>query len=425
MIDRRYPGPENIFRQVLGNGIVVLVFENRSNPTIAFEGLIRTGSLQDPRGKAGLAAFTAEMLMRGSEKYGYAQIFEKLENYGASLGFGAGRHATQFSGTCLSEDTSDIFELMAQVMRFPTFPPDQMERLRGQILTGLRIRASDTRRMAALRFMETLYQDHPYGISSQGYPETIASISQEDLITFHKDHYGPKGLILAVSGAIEPWFAVKKIDSILGDWANPIQQVVPDVMEMPRPKQKKLIEFEIPGKVQSDLLLGLPGPRRSAPDFLAISLANTILGTFGMMGRIGQSVREENGLAYYASSNLAGGLGPGPWTADAGTAPENIPQVIEGILEEIRRIQNEPVPALELEDCKSFRIGSLPVGLETNAALADTIVDLELYELGLNYLQLYPELINRISVSDVQKAAQKYLSSEQLVISVAGPNPQN
>jgi zinc protease len=155
---------------------------------------------------------------------------------------------------------------------------------------------------------------------------------------------------------------------------------------------------------------------------LDASLMNTILGVFGMMGRIGQSVREEQGLAYYAYSRLNGGLGPSPWLASAGVAPENVDQAVESIRAEIGRIQNELVDVEELADCQAFRTGSLPVSLETNSGLASLITDMELYDLGLDYLQRFSDMIREITPERIQAAAQKYLSTTQLAIAVAGPN---
>jgi len=421
MLDKRYPGPENIHRQMLPNGITVLALENNAYPTVIIEGVLRAGAIQDNNDKAGLASFTADMLLRGNRQYDFVQTFELLESIGAHMGFGCGRHVTQFAGASLIEDVDLLLVLLVESLRSPTFPSQHLERLRGQIQTHFQIRANDTRQRAALAFMEALYQDHPYGRSIQGYPETVCNITRQDLIDFHCQHYGPRGLIITVVGAMKVETAVAKIHSILADWENPKQAGLPQVGDMPRPKVPVTVIQEMPGKAQSDLILGLPGPRRSAPDYIHASLMNTVLGVFGMMGRIGQTIREEQSLAYYASSHLTGGLGPGPWTADAGTAPESIPLVIEAIKMQITRIQNELVSPSELEDCKSYRIGSMPVGLETNAALASTIVDLELYELGLDYLQRFPDLISNISAEQVLLAAQKYLSTEQLVFSVAGP----
>lgn len=168
-------------------------------------------------------------------------------------------------------------------------------------------------------------------------------------------------------------------------------------------------------------MLGLPGPPRSAEDYLDISLANTILGVFGMMGRLGENVRERQGLAYYVFSRLQGGLGPSPWYVSTGVAPDKVEVATNSILEEIQRLQEEPVTEEELEDTKLYRTGSLPVSLETNDGLASIISDMELLDLGLDYLQRFPDLINEITAERVQAAAQKYLSTSQIVIAVAGP----
>jgi zinc protease len=423
MLDKRYPGPDSIQRRELPNGITVLAYENFASQTVAIEGFIRTGALQEDADKAGLSSFTADMLLRGTEKFDFVQIYELLESYGASLDFGSGRHLTQFSSYCLAEDVDVALELMAQALRAPVFVESQVERVRGQIETELQIRANDTGRMASLAFMESLYKDHPYGRSVHGNIETIERIRSDDLVTFHSLHYGPKGMVIGIAGAIRGEKALDKVSEAFGDWVNMKQPVLPSVPDMPRPASEIVRMVPIPGKSQVDLVLGLPGPRRSAPDYLHASLMNTILGVFGMMGRIGRNVREEQGLAYYASSHLAGSLGPAPWSANAGTAPEDVNGVISGIKREITRMQNEMVPAAELADCKSYRVGSLPVNLETNTALADTLVDMELYGLGLDFLQRFPILIQSISAEQVQAAAQKYLSDEELVIALAGSFP--
>jgi len=284
------------------------------------------------------------------------------------------------------------------------------------------MRANDTRRMANLAFNELLYGEHPYGRSIRGYLDTIPGISREEIVRFHADYYGPKGMIITIVGAVKAEEAVEKVAAALEDWHCPDQRPVPPVPDAPRPDELLRTVVDMPEKSQSDIVLGLPGPRRSAPDYLDVSLMNTILGVFGMMGRIGKRVREEQGLAYYAYSRLQGGLGPSPWVASAGVAPDKVEQAIESIRREIGRIQDEPVPEEELADSKAFRTGSLPVSLETNSGLADVITDMELYDLGLDYLQRYPDLMREITTERVQAAARKYLSTEQIAIAVAGPS---
>ncbi len=423
MLDRRFPGPDTIFRHVLPNGITVLAYENLTSQTVAISGYICAGAVQEALHLTGLSSFTADMLLRGTEKYDFGQIYELLESHGAALDFGGGRHLTQFDAYCLVEDIDLVIDLLAQALRAPVFAEYQINRLRGQIATELNIRATDTERMASLVFMETLYSNHPYGRSIHGYIETIERIRRDDIAAFHKLQYGPNRMVIGIAGALPGEMVLGKMAEAFGDWENSKQSARPSVPDMPRPASEIVKVIPIAGKSQVDLVMGLPGPRRSAPDYLHCSLMNTILGVFGMMGRIGRNIREEQGLAYDASSHLAGGLGPAPWSAMAGTAAANVDGVIAGIKQEITRIQNEPVPSEELSDCKSYRIGSLPVSLETNAALADILVDMELYDLGLDYLQRFPGLIQNISAEQIQAAAQKYLSAEKLVIALAGPLP--
>ena len=314
-----------------------------------------------------------------------------------------------------------MLALLAESLREPDFPTQQVEQVRGQILTSLVIRANDTGRMARLAFQDLLYPDHPYGRSATGYQETIQAISRDEIAQFHRDYFGPQGMILTIVGAMKAEEAVAKVTAVFGDWQNPQQKPLPAIPPVARPSSLIRAHVPMPDKVQADILLGLPGPLRAAPDYLDASLMNTVLGVFGMMGRIGQSVREEQGLAYYAYSQLQGSHGPMPWFAGAGVAPEHVEQAITAIRAEIGRIQNEKVPADELADSQAFRIGSIPVSLETNSGLASVISDLEMHGLGLDYLQRFPDLVRAITPERVQAAAQKYLSTEQLAVAVAGP----
>jgi zinc protease len=416
-----YPGSHNIFRQELPNGITVLVYENFASQSFVIEGLVRAGALAETAAQAGLANITAALLLRGTTGRTHEEIYEALESVGLVLDFSGGRHLTDFAGQGLVEDLDLLLELLAQSLRQPTFVEQQVAQVRNQILTDLHIRANDTRRMASLIFNQMLYQDHPYGTSVQGYFETVPHLTPAGLADFHARYYGPVGMIITLVGAVKAEVAQEKITAVLGDWQNEQQRPLPPVPAAPRPDRFTQMYTPLPEKSQADIIMGLPGPPRSAPDYLDASLMNTILGVFGMMGRIGQSVREEQGLAYYAYSRLQGGLGPAPWFAAAGVAPDQVEQAISSIRQEIEHIQNEPVSSDELADSQAYRIGSMPMSLETNSGLANVICDMELYGLGLDFLQQYPDLIRSITVEKVQAAAQKYISSEQLVVSVAGP----
>ena len=421
MPNETYPGPQDIHRRVLENGITVLVYENFAVASVVVEGYVRAGALSEGRERAGLADFVAGTLMRGTRARTFDEIYEALESVGASLDFGAGRHVSDFSAGGLAEDLDLLLDLLSESLCHPTFPAEELEQVRGEILTGLQIRAHDTRRMAGLRFRELLYGDHPYGHSVHGYPETIMELTRDDLRDFHARHYGPENMIITVVGAVDVDEAFSRVDTALGGWLNNDWEVPADPGPAHRPASTVRDKVAIPDKSQSDIVLGLPGPPRSAPDYLDVSMANTVLGVFGMMGRLGTSVREEQGLAYYVYSRLRSSLGPSPWYVSTGVAPDKVEQALESILAEIARIQQEPVPDDELEDSKAYRTGSLPVSLETNDGLASIITDIELFDLGLDYLQRFSDLIGEVTPERVQAAAQKYFSTEQLAIAVAGP----
>jgi zinc protease len=420
MTDNSFPGPESIHRFQLDNGITVLIYENEASQSVVADGLIRAGALAESREMSGLASYAASMLLRGTKNRSFDEVFEEIEAIGATIDFSAGRHLTDFSGHCLAEDLDFILNILSDSIRQPTFPVDQIERVRGEITAGLQIRANDTRQMAGLHFRELLYQDHPYGRSVDGYLETIQNIQSDALADYHDTYFGPKDMIITLVGGIKAGDALALVQAAFGDWSAE-QKLLPLASSIERQKSKTRSHFDMPGKTQTDLVLGVPGPFRSAPDYLEASMANTILGVFGMYGRLGQNVRESQGLAYYAFSQLRGGLGPSPWYVSTGVSPDKVEVALESIIHEIERIIEEPIPEDELADSQAFRTGTLPVSLETNQGLATVLTDIELYQLGLDYLQTLTDRIYSMTPETVQAAAQKYLSSEELAIASAGP----
>ncbi|WP_420645332.1 M16 family metallopeptidase [Candidatus Leptofilum sp.] len=416
-----YPSSKTIHRETLPNGITVLVYERPGSQSVMIEGYLQAGALAEQPEQSGLANFTAVSLMRGSQNHSFDDIYEKLESVGAEMSFSGGYHLTSFSAHSLAEDADLVLNLLANVMRQPAFPEPLLNQLKGQIITGLQMRANDTQQMANRTLRELIYPDHPYGRSQNGSLQTVPDLSIADAQQFHANYYGPTGMVICIVGALTPAQAVAKVTQVLGDWQNEGQLSIPELPELAMVNGRLQRHHTMPDKYQSDIALGRPGPTRNAPDYLAASLMNTVLGVFGMMGRIGKNVREAQGLAYYAYSSLQGGLGPGAWLAAAGVAPDKVEQATNSILDEIARIQNELVPLEELADSQAYRIGSLPVGLETNSGIANVITDMELYGWGLDYLLEYPELVRAITPADVQAAAQKYLSTEHLGVAVAGP----
>ncbi len=415
------PGPETITRRALSNGIVVLARENFTSPSVVVDADLRVGALWHGRDQAGLSDFTSAALMRGTERRTFDQIYEQVESLGASLACSGGVHLSGFYAKCLAEDLGVILEIAADAVRRPTFPADQVEKLRSEILTRLAIHANDTRSRASEAFYELAYPGHPYSIDEEGYPETVRAITRDDLAEFHRSHFGPQGMIITVVGAVTADEAVALAEQHFGDWTNPAQMPQPALPEAGAPRGAVARRVAMPGKSQADILLGVPGPARSHPGFLAARLGNNILGTFGMGGRIGHAVREKGGMAYYAASSLNGGLGPGAWYAYSGVNPKNVDRAVELMLKELRKFTTRRVTAGEVEDSQAQFLGRLPLSLETNEGVAGNLSSLELYDLGLDYLQRYPDLIRAITRDEILETAREFLSADNYALAVAGP----
>lgn len=414
------PGPDDIHYLKTPNGITFLGRENKNSPSVVVSGYLPAGSLFDPDPQLGLADFTALMLSRGTISRDFHSLHDSLESAGANIGFSASVHTTSFNGRCLSEDLPMLLDILADCLRNPTFPSDQVEKLRAQLLTSLSIRAQDTASMASLTFDQLLFSGHPYSRPEDGFIETVQTITQEHLVDFHQRLYGPIGMVISVVGEVDPARAADLVAEKLGDWQNlhPAETLVlPPFHPLARNKSRHVT---IRDKSQSDLVIGSAGPRRLDAEFMPASLGNSILGQFGMMGRIGEAVRERSGLAYYAYSTLNVGIGPGSWEVSAGVNPVNVRKAVNLIKKELAEFHEKGVTRAELDDSQANFIGRLPLSLESNAGVASALLNIERYDLGLDYYQLYPELVRSVTQEQVLAAFRKFIDPQKLVVAVAG-----
>ena len=415
------PQPLAPQRHVLPNGIVVLLQRNPSSPTVSIQGEIGLGQIHEPIEKNGLAVFTAAALIRGTENRTFHEITDTTEERGCSVSAGAGRHTTAFGGKALSEDAGLILEILADMLRRPTFPDVEIERLRTQFVTSLRQQEQDTRSMAGRAVREMLYPaEHPYHRQPSGSLQTVPDITREDMAAFAK-LYHPANTVLAVVGDIEPAAILAEITRWFGDWVvegEPPAAVVPAV-QPPASAQRR--DVVVAGKTQSDIIWAVPGLARSDPQYYAAMLGNLVLGQLGLMGRLGENVRDKQGLAYYATSRLDADLSAGPWLVAAGVNPANIDRALGGIHEEIDHLLAEGVTEEERSDAVAYLTGSLAIGLEANSGIAGTLIGIERYGLGLDYVQRYPSIIGAITLDEIKAAVRQHLDTSRYVVGIAGP----
>src|SRR5215510_16127323 len=223
------PGPDDIYREVLPNGITVLTRSNFNSPSVVVVGNLDAGALFDPDEKLGLADFVSSALMRGTKKRSFDKIYNELESVGASLGFSSGVHKSGFNGRSLAEDLPLLLSLLSESLIQPAFPKAEIEKLRSQILTGLAIRAQDTGDMASMLFDQILFKDHPYSRPEDGFTETIQRITREDLVKFQRETYGPRGMAIVVVGGVKPEDAVRQVKRALGGWKVRDQKEPPEL----------------------------------------------------------------------------------------------------------------------------------------------------------------------------------------------------
>jgi zinc protease len=414
--------PETITRATLDNGLVVLVKDNPNNASVTLRGRIRAGGLYDTDKTSGLAHFATAALQRGTRKRTFQKLNDELDQNGMSFGIGAGMETIGFSGKALVEDFDRLLDIVADVLLHPTFPRVETEKLRNELLTDLREADQDTQHVAYREFRAACFPaTHPYHRLSDGRAETVKRLTLKALADFHARYFRPEVAALVVVGDVRASQAIEKIERKLGKWkvkGAAQAHVIPNA-----PKLKQILRKEIPlaGKTQADIVLGYPALSRTDPDFYALSLGDLIFGRLGLYGRLGAEVRDKQGLAYYVFSSVEANLGAGPWAVRAGVNPNNLDRAVEGIVAEIKRLRSAPVTQDELSEARDFVTGSLALRLETNEGVAATLGDVELFGLGLDYLQRYPNIIRAITPEQILAVAQKYAQVENYALAIAGP----
>jgi zinc protease len=414
------PGPESISKTALKNGATVLWYKNMDARSVYMIGILKGSGVQDPPGKTGLAHFTANLLSRGTKSQSFAEFHNQLESAGANLSFSCGSQHAWFRGKALAEDVGLLFRLAADGLREPAFKQEYVDRLRGQLLTGLTIRNQDTSEMASLLMDKHLFSNHPYGQPIDGYIETIQSITRTDIVQFHARNYAPNKLIIVVVGAIDEAEVRHLAEAHFASWEKDTSKE-PTKKPLPNPPSEIIRKHKyIEGKSQVDLLMGCFGPARISPDYTPVYIGNNILGQFGLMGRIGKSVRSKSGLAYYASSSVSAWSDVGTWEFSAGVNPENVEKAINLIRKEIWDFTKKPVYDGELDNSKSHLLGRMPMSLESNAGLANAILTMQRFNLGLDYYQNYKDRIQSVTANQILESSRKYLHPDRLVITSAG-----
>ncbi|HWP44161.1 MAG TPA: pitrilysin family protein [Blastocatellia bacterium] len=421
---RRHTRPRiDVERVVLPNGLVLLLSENHALPAVSMSAIVRAGSRFEPDEKAGLASLVGEMIDEGTVTRTSQQIAEMVESVGGRLTTFGDYQASGAHATVLSKDVAIGIDVLADVMMNAIFPPEKVEQQIERRAAQIRSRLDVPSVQASDIFNEIVFKGMPRHRPPIGYERTVRSLSREDIEGFYRRFYVPANTLLAIVGDIDKAEVKGLVEERFGVWEPVAGFHLPEVA---RPvKQSEPIEkFVAAPKEQVNIFIGQLGIERTHPDYYILLVMEMILGSSpGFTSRIPRILRDEEGLAYTTYSNItaSAGVDPGRFVAYIGTSPENLEKALRGLRREIARIVREPVTDRELESAKAYLTGNFVFDFQTNSQIAEFLIDSEVYGLGYDYLEKYPELIRAVSVEDVFKTTRKHLDPERMTTVVVGP----
>jgi zinc protease len=412
-----------VVRHELPNGATLLMLENRATPTVSLRGSLRAGSYFEPRDKPGLAQLTAEMLSRGTQKRSKLEIAGDLESVGADIDFSTDPFAVNIAARSLAQDLPLVIETLAEELREPAFPEDELERLKQQLIASIQEQQANTRYRGYERFSNLIFDEaNPYYVPpGERLIESINSITTTDVRAFFEQRYGGRSLILTLVGDIRAEEVRAQFEQAFGSFSGP-QSVDINVTDPAHQEGARREIVLIKDKANVDIVLGSAAPlRRASEDYYAAVLANSALGQSTLSSRLGLQVRDKEGLTYGINSAFrAPSLAAGPWYIGVSVNPFNVERAIESATEVLRDYVVHGIREDELADQKSAAIGSFKVSLATNRGLARALWNAEFYGLGTDYLDRYPQIIQNVTLEEVNAATRKYFRPDQLTIVIAG-----
>jgi zinc protease len=410
--------------RTLPNGLRVVVIERSNMPLVSASFVIKNGGEVDPPQLAGVADLTASLLTKGTATRTAPQIAEAIEALGGSIQSGARWDASTASVGVMSSRISPAMEILADVVRRPTFKDEEIERLRQQYLDDLTVALGQPGSIARYVASRVVFGDAPYGHPLSGTPESIARIKRDDIARLHATYYRPDNAILVIGGDIRADEAFKTAERFFGDWQKP-------TAPLPAPSAKataatapsagaqpRIVVIDKPDAGQAAVLVARTGIRRTDPEFFRGIVANSVLS--GYSGRLNQEIRIKRGLSYGARSALETRRETGPFTAEAQTKNESGAVVAGLLLGELSRLANGELPEAELTPRKAVLIGGFARNLETAEGLVAQVANLALYGLNFEEINRYINNVQTITAKDVQGFAGSRLDSRAANVIIVG-----
>ncbi len=402
----------------LENGLQVIAVLHHEQPAVSLRLIVRAGGALDPVDKPGVASLAASLLDQGTTTRSAQEIANTVDSVGGALGTSAGTDLSFVNALFMKDSFELAVGLMADLARNPSFRPEEIERQRQQMLSALKVSYDDPEYVASTVFDRLVYGFHPYGKPDSGTPTSLARITRDDLVAFHRAYFAPNNAILAIVGDLSADEAFAGAERAFGDWArNDAIKVEPPAD--PPPPTRRVIVIDRPGAVQTEIRVGHIALPRKHPDYMAMDLASKILGGEGS-NRLHRVLRSERGLTYGASADLETLKFSGDLVAETDTRSEATGQVLRLIVDEFWKLQRERVGEAELQGAQDYLAGSFPLTIETPSAIALQVLNAVFFGLDLNELQTFRERVNAITPDDIQRVARAYLKPDRLSIVLVG-----
>ena len=400
---------------------MLIAKRTRTTPAVTINIGIRAGSVCDPADASGAMYMLSKLIDRGTATRSADDIAEALDSRGISLGITVTRHLFSFICTCLADDFDEVMALLGDIIRHPSLPAAELANRKGEVLTMLRQDEDSPAVRATEALMELLYPaPHPYGRRSKGTAEVIETLTRDRLAALHAARFAPGEMTVVIVGDVDERQAESVVGRVFGDWKAPPPPAVPTVRLTPSTSRRRLV-IPMMNKAQADIAYGFTTMVRSDPEYYAAWLMNHAFGQYSMSGRLGDSIRERQGMAYYAYSTLEANVMEGPLLIRAGVSAANIDRAVESIDEEVRKLVGDGLTQKELDDSRQFLIYGMPRALETNAGIANYLQTAEFFKLGLDYDARVPDLLRAVTLDQANAVARKFLSADRATVVIAGP----
>lgn len=406
-------------REVLENGLTLLVKESHDTPTVSIRAVFLGGTRYETPMKAGIGALFSQMLTRGTKGRSAEKLARDVESLGGSLQGFSGRNSMGISAEFLSRFFPQSLELLSDVLLQPSFDPGELEKERTLVLAALRREQDQPSSMVFRLFAETLYRVHPYGLRRLGTVESIQGLGREDLQKVHRELLQPENCVLAIVGDVSVDEALRWSRRYLGQWKGGGFRP-PSVPQEPPLREIRVARRPLP-KQQTHIVLGFPGTTLDHADRFPLEVLDAVLS--GQGGRLFRELRDRQGLAYSVTSFSQLGLDPGYFGTYIATSPGNVEAAIRGLKTELERVARDEITADELERAKRYIIGTYEIGQQSHAAQAMTMGLDERYGLGFAFGKRFVSGIEQVTADQVYRVARKYIRMDSYVLAIVGPDP--